>query len=352
MCTVDRWLACEKPETLLAKRCSRNSRQARSISHDCESEPVDALAVLDALDLLALLHDPFIAVAQSLRCSKTKRRLCAMTTPRGTAVWGSLLRLVTPAAPLSVKSRRKAMQSVYEACRVEKTNAKNDIKTKTTAPTAPAASSETKKRRISPKLPGELCSDAHEASPARAGTLQKEMLLPLMTEAVSDAKADDASAAAEAAAASAAAEAADASATAEAAAAAAAKAGAGAELQCQSDLNPVAESEDKCRCRSSAGATDAEAAEYARVTAELRTELGRSMAMVQKLHSDVTAAKGNIAKAKRRLAALHDQNERSNRVCFMAMALCRRHGFEQELRELSDYIQKQRVTVRPFEHTG
>ena len=287
------------------------------------------------------------------RCdAKTKRRLCAMATPRRTAVWGSL-RLGAPAASLSVKSRRKAMQSVYEARRVEKTNAKNDIKTKTTAPTAPAASSETKKRRISPKLPGELCSDAHEASPARAGTLQKEMLLPLMTGAVSDAKADDASAAAEAAAASAAAEAADASATAEAAAAAAAaKAGAGAELQCQSDLNPVAESEDKCRCRSSAGATDAEAAEYARVTAELRTELGRSMAMVQKLHSDVTAAKGNIAKAKRRLAALHDQNERSNRVCFMAMALCRRQGFEQELRELSDYIQKQRVDVRPFEHTG
>ena len=344
MCTVDRWLACEKPETLLAKRCSRNSRQARSISHDCESEPVDALAVLDALDLLALLHDPFIAVAQSLRCSKTKRRLCAMTTPRGTAVWGSL----TPAAPLSVKSRRQAMQTIYEARRAEKTN----TNIKTTAPTAPAASSETKKRRISPKLPGELCSDAHEASPARAGTLQKEMLLPLMTGAVSAAEADDASAAAEAAAASAAAEAADASATAEAAAAAAAKAGAGAELQCQSDLNPVAESEDKCRCRSSAGATDAEAAEYARVTAELRAELGRSMAMVQKLHSDVTAARGNIAKAKRRLAALHDQNERSNRVCFMAMALCRRHGFEQELRELSDYIQKQRVTLRPFEHTG
>ena len=351
MCTVDRWLAREKPETLLAKRCSRNSRQARSISHDCESEPVDALAVLDALDLLALLHDPFIAVAQSLRCSKTKRRLCAMATPRRTAVvWGSL-RLGTPAASLSVKSRRKAMQSIYEARRVEKTNTKKDIKTKTTAPTAPAASSETKKRRISPKLPGELCSDAHEASPARAGTLQKEMLLPLMTGAVSDAKADDASAAAEAAAASAAAEAADASATAEAAAAAAEDV-AGAELQCQSDLNPVAESEDKCRCRSSAGATDAEAAEYARVTAELRTELGRSMAMVQKLHSDVTAAEGNIAKVKRRLAAVHDQNERSNRVCFMAMALCRRHGFEQELRELSDYIQKQRVTVRPFEHTG
>ena len=63
---------------MLAKRCSRNSRQARSISRDCESEPVDALAVLDALDLLALLHDPFkfIAIAQSLRCQDQAAIVC------------------------------------------------------------------------------------------------------------------------------------------------------------------------------------------------------------------------------------------------------------------------------------